>query len=106
MAGGFTGPDTIAALASTDWGSNPEMVRALADQAARTRLGVGLLVLSVVLNLPTMWAESTAERRHRRKIIGWLAGGALALILWGVGVVWARWMAASFVARATEILKQ
>src|SRR5262245_49196807 len=97
-------PEVIARLASTYFGYNRELVSALAGQAAEGRAGLLLLVLSVVLQLPTLADRDPGAPRSKLTgaVVGVvIAGGVSAIAFW-----WASHTTSALTTRALEILSK
>lgn len=82
--GGFAvSPEQMAQLASTKWDYNSEALAALASQAADTRVGTALVVLSVLLELWSLQqrVSNTARTSKRNAVL--LALG-LSVAVWAL----------------------
>lgn len=97
--------ETLAQIASTKWGYNPDVVRSLAQQRADTWIGFAFLLAAFVLSLwnllwPMRWDDFAVHKG------GAVSALVLALVLGFAALYLSKQLAAAHEQRVNRILER
>jgi drug/metabolite transporter (DMT)-like permease len=94
----------IAQLAGTYWGYNSHLVKALSSQAGEGRVGLTLLVVSIILQGLTLRQRHEPPLRQRA-ISAWVCSIIIAIVVGAGGVYYADSISQGIEDRAIAIVK-